>query len=146
MGSDKKYSLNECYVKASFFHLFGYSAIFLVILHEVVVYPIFHRLYPQMKSLHKVYIRMVLQIVTVIVLTVFEIYSHRQLAKSTDYNATILCVFNAYRGVLSTSFDYRLMIIPDTLVSYSILMVAVGKFGIFISAGSVSNERDNSWS
>lgn len=135
-GSDKnnaEYSLSECYVEASFFHLFGYSAIFLVILHEVVIYPIFHRLYLKIKSVHKVYIGMVLQIATVIVLTVYEIYSHHQLAEMNDYNTTIPCVFNAYQGVLSTSFDYRLMTIPDTLVSYSILMVAIGSLE-FLSA------------
>ena len=123
---DTKFSLTQCYNEASFLHIFDFSAIFLIILHEVFIYPVFHRWYPQVKSSHKVFVGMVLQIVTVIVLTVYEIYSRYQFALINDFNTTIECVFYKQQGAFSTSFDYHLMVIPDIVQSSSILMVAVG--------------------
>ena len=44
-------SNRERYLKASFSHTINYSGGLLIILHEVVIYPVFHRCFPQIESL-----------------------------------------------------------------------------------------------
>ena len=61
-------SNRECYLEASFSHTINYSGALLIILHEIVIYPVFHRCLPQIESLRKVLIGMLLQIARVFVL------------------------------------------------------------------------------
>ena len=52
--SSASISLRECYLEASFSHTIYYSGVIVfLILHEVVIYPVFHRCFPQIESLQK---------------------------------------------------------------------------------------------
>ena len=41
-----KISLGECYLEAGFIDKIYYSSVVLIVLHEVVFYPIFYRCFP----------------------------------------------------------------------------------------------------
>lgn len=131
-GDPMAYSLSQCYIEASF-HIFSYTAIFLIILHEFIIYPVFQRLYPQIKSSHKIVIGIILQIATIVLLATYEAYSRYKLLSNNSTNATIQCMFYEHQGALSRSFDYRFMVIPDTLSSSSILLVALGSLEFLTS-------------
>jgi hypothetical protein len=65
--------LKECYVQSSFSHTIYYSAVLLIVLHETIFYPVFQRCLPQIESLQKVLIGMLLQITRVLVLMTYII-------------------------------------------------------------------------
>ena len=125
--------LSECYIELSFRHLFVYSAIWLIIVHETFLYPVFHRYYPQIKSSQKALIGMILQIISVMLPIVFEVYSRQAYLKHNSENTTIQCMFYKQESSLSVSFDYRWMVIPDFCTSLSVLMIGIG-FLEFLSA------------
>ena len=120
-------SVINCYGQASFTHTKYSSAMLLILLHEILLYPIFYRTwcFSRVESLHKVSIGMLLQLVRVLILMAYEIVSnHNYLQKNS--NETILCLFYAHQGTLSTSFDYHWIIIPDFIQSISLLMLYTG--------------------
>ena len=76
--SSASISLRECYLEASFSHTIYYSGVIVfLILHEVVIYPVFHRCFPQIESLQKILIGMLLQIARVFVLMTYIIILHQ---------------------------------------------------------------------
>ena len=128
------HSLSECYVELSFRHLFVYNAIWIVIVHETLLYPVFHRCYPQMKSSQKAMIGMILQIISVTLLIAFHVYSRRVFLKHySAQNVTLPCVFFDQESTLSMNFNYRWIAIPDLRTSLSLLMIGIG-FLEFLSA------------
>ena len=131
----KDHPLSECYIELSFRHLFVYSAIWIVIVHEILLYPIFHRCYPRITSSQKATIGMILQIISVTLLITFQVYSRQEfLRHSSDaQNVSLPCVFFDQKSTLSTNFDYRWIAIPDFCTSLSLLMIGIG-FLEFLSA------------
>ena len=122
------YSANEvCYVKKSYSHTFGYSAIALVVLHEVLVYPACHRCIPSTESLHKVLIGSVVEIVRVLVLMAFDVVSRHNFLHYKGLNATAECIFYATAaGNLEESLSPHWIALPDFLQSVSMLMIFIG--------------------
>ena len=59
--SNAKIKLTECYHKATISHTVYYSSVAFIVIHEVFVYPVFHRCLPQIESLQKIIIGMLLQ-------------------------------------------------------------------------------------
>ena len=132
---DESGSKTKCYSEASFTHTAYYGAALLIIFHECLLYPIFHRIkcYPHIQSLHKCLMGVVLQILRVSLLLVFEVVSRHNFIQSSSHNTTIACLFHASHGSLSKSFDFRWMMIPDFLESVSLTMIYIGTFE-FLSA------------
>ena len=128
------HSLSEYYTELGFRHLFVYSAIWIVVIHEALLYPIFRRYYPLIKSSQKAMIGMILQIISVLLLITFQVYSRQAFLKHySAKNVSLPCVFFDQKGTLSMNFDYRWMAIPDFCRSLSLLMIGIG-FLEFLSA------------
>ena len=124
-------SKTKCYYEASFTHTTYYGAALLIILHELLLYPLFHRIkcYPHIQSLQKCLLGMLLQIARVSLLLAYEVISrHNFIKSSAGHNTTIDCLFHASHGSLSTSFDFQWMAIPDFLESMSLMMIYIGAF------------------
>ena len=129
-------SKTNCYYKASFTHTTYYSAMLLIILHEFLLYPLFHRIkcYPHIQSLRKCLIGVLLLIARVSLLLAYEVVSrHNFTHSSAGHNTTVDCLFHTSHGSLSTSFDFRWIAIPDFLQSISLMMICIGTFE-FLSA------------
>ena len=124
---DTEADLVKCYSEASFTHTTNHNgfSILLIVVHEILLYPIFHRCFPQLKSLQKVFIGMVLELIRVVLLLTYEIVSQHNYHQKNS-NTTIPCLFYAHQGTLSDSFDYHWMAIPDFILSLSLIMLLVG--------------------
>ena len=107
------------------------TALLLIILHEYLLYPVFHRVwcYPRILSFYKGIIGMLLQIARVSLLLVYEVLPRHNYIQYNGHNATIDCLFHTTHG----SFDFRLIVIPDFLQSISLMMIYLGTFE-FLSA------------
>ena len=128
------HSMGKCYVELSFRQLFVYSAIWIVVIHEALLYPVFHRYYPQIKSSQKAMAGMILQILSVTLLTTFHVCSRQAFLKHYGaQNTSLPCVFLDQKNSLSVIFDYRWMAVPDFCTSLSLLMIGIG-FLQFLSA------------
>ena len=117
--------IRKCYSEASFTHMIYYASMPLIVVHEVLLYPVFYRCFPQLKGLQKVIIGMLLQLIRILILMVYEIIS-RHNYQNVNINKTIPCLFYANQGTLSTSFNYHWMAIPDFIVSISLMMFYIG--------------------
>ena len=126
-----KMSIIKCsHSEASFTHTIYYSAILLIVLHETLLYPIFHRCLPQLESLQKAFIGMLLQLVRLFILMAYEIVAQHNYSVQSN-NITTPCLFYAHQGTLSSSFDYHWMAIPDFIVSISNMMLYIGAVEYF---------------
>ena len=102
-----------------------YSMSVLIVLHEVLFYPIFQRCCTSITSLRKFIVGAVLQIGTILALMIFELLSRQSYLKENGYNETVLCVF--YKDqTLATKFNYNWIAVPDTLFVISTLLMTVG--------------------
>ena len=113
----------ECYLKASFSHTIYNSGVVLIILHEVVIYPVFHQCFPQIESLRKVLIGMLLQIARVFVLMAYIIVLCR------TSKGQIQCLFhltNQNTQARNITFSHYWIAIPDFLETISVVMLHVG--------------------
>ena len=116
-------SLRECYLEASFSRTIYYSGALLIILHEGVIYPVFHRCFPQIESLRKVLIGMLLQIARVFVLMAYIIVLRR------TSKGQIQCLFhltNQNTQDRNIMFSHYWIAIPDFLETISVIMLQVG--------------------
>ena len=128
------YSMGKCYVELSFCQLFVYSAIWIVIMHEAFPYPIFHRYYPQIKSSQKAMVGMILQLLSVTLLTTFHVCSRQAFLKHHGaQNTSLPCMFLDQENSLRMNFDYHWTAVPDFCTSLSLLMIGIG-FLEFLSA------------
>ena len=126
--------MRKCNSDVILTHSIDHNIIFilLIALHEVILYPVFHRCFPRLKSLQKIFIGMVLQLVKVIILMAFEIVSQHNYHLMNS-NVTIPCLFHADHGILSDTFDYYWMVVPDFISSFSIMICLIGSME-YISA------------
>ena len=126
--------MRKCYSEVFLTHSINHNiiSILLIVLHEVILYPVFHRCFPWLKSLQKIFIGMVLQLVKVLILMAFEIVSRHNYYLMNS-NVTIPCLFHADHGILSDTFDYYWMVVPDFISSFSIMICLIGSME-YISA------------
>ena len=104
----------------------------LIVLHEILFHPLFHRCFPWITSLHKIIMGAILQIGTFLSLMIFELISRQSYLKKNGYNATVSCVFYKDQN-LATKFNYNWIAVPDILFAISVLLMAIGGLN-FIAA------------
>ena len=126
-------SMGKCYSEVIVTHSINYNifSILLIALHEVIIYPVFHRCLPLLKSLHKVFIGMLLQLARVFILMAFEIVSRHNYYQMNSNSTIIPCLFHANQGTLRNTFDYYWMAIPDFIASFSIMICYIGAVEYF---------------
>ena len=107
--SNSKLSVIECYREAGFTHTLYYSAIILIVLHEILLYLLLYRCCPRLESLQKAFIAMLLQLVRILILMAYEIVFQRNYF--IVYNATAPCLFSPHQETLKTSSNYYWMAI-----------------------------------
>ena len=126
-----KMSSIKCYSEASLTHTIYYSAILIIVLHEILFYPIFHRCLPRLESIQKAFIGMFLQLVRLLILMAYQIVAQHNYSVVNSNNITTPCLFYAHQGTLSSSFDYHWMAIPDFIVSISYMILYTGAVEYF---------------
>ena len=131
--SSMKHSLITCYSEAYFTNTVQLNGMILIVLHELLIYPVFNRCCPRIESLYKVIIGVFLQIAKVMALMVIDVVSRHIYLENNGYNATIQCLFYQSQGTLSTSFSYRWLALPTSLQSISVLFIIIGVIE-FVSA------------
>ena len=95
----------------------------LIILHEVLIYPIFNRCCSQITSIYKFIMGVLLLTITFLALMTFEILSRQAFLRS-EYNDTIVCTFKA--NPIVANLNYNWIAIPDTLFVLSALLIFIG--------------------
>ena len=125
-------NMEKCYSEITFTRAINHNIIsmLLIVLHEVIIYPVFHRCFPHLISLQKALIGMLLQLSRVFILMAFEIVSRHKYYQMNS-NSTIPCLFRASQGTLSNTFDHRWMAIPDFIASLSSMMCLIGAVEYF---------------
>ena len=125
-------NMEKCYSEITFTHTINHNiiSILLIVLHEVTIYPVFHRCFPHLISLQKALIGMLLQLSRVFILMAFEIVSRHKYYQMNS-NSTIPCLFHASQGTLNNIFDHRWMAIPDFIASLSSMMCLIGAVEYF---------------
>ena len=122
-GRSISVSLKECYFQTSFSHTIYYSTVILIVLHEAIFYPVFHRCVPQIESLQKVLIGMLLQITQVLVLITYIIIL-RHTSKEQ-----LQCLFSSADHNIppqTITFSRYWIAILDFLQALSITMLQIG--------------------
>ena len=115
-----KMTLKECYLEASFSHTIYYSSVVLIVLHEVLFYPVFHRCFPQIRSLQKVAVGMTLHITRVFALMVYIIAFHQ------TNRGQIQCLFKYNGQAQNKSFSHYWIAVPDFIHTLSVAMIFIG--------------------
>ena len=122
-------SLKECYLEASFIHSFDYSALVLILIHEVLIHPIFQRCIPPVESIRKVQIGMILHVMRVLLLMVFTVIARHNFLSKDGQNASIPCFWSMSMNatsLITNSLDYRWTIIPEFVQAASLVMLYTG--------------------
>jgi peptide/histidine transporter 3/4 len=123
-GSSISVSLKECFIQSSFGHTVYYSAVLLIVLHETIFYPVFQRCLPQIESLQKVLIGILLQIARVLVLITYIVIL-RHTSKEQLH-----CLFtyadNDHSSAQIITFSHYWIVIPDFLQALSTTMLLIG--------------------
>ena len=109
------------------------SAAILIPLHELLLHPLFGRILPTIKSLHKLAIGVILRISSPLLLLILISYSRSAYLQNEDpfSNATLLCVFQEPPGFFGAYIDYRWTAIPEFLYAVSDLMIYIGTLEFF---------------
>ena len=97
-------TLTKCFQTARLTHTIYYGAVILVVLHELLLYPMFHRCCRQLESLQKVIIGIIGHMFLILTLMAYEVVSRHSFISSHGHNTTIQCTFFVNPGTLSTSF------------------------------------------
>ena len=128
-----RFQAANCYVEASFDHTIYFGAAILIPLYESLIYPIFYRCTPRMESQRKIIVGMVALIAKVLTLMAYNVISRHNSLEMNGPNLTIPCLFETSEGVLSKSFNYKLITVPDFFSTISSTMLYIGLIE-FISA------------
>ena len=121
--SYSKAFLSKCYLEATYTHASSIYFLVLVVLNEMLIYPLCHRCVTKIESLHKVIIGVLLGIARVVVLMVYNFVSRQNFIMESSTNETIGCLFQASRGVLHNNFSSQLIVLPNVINCISVLMV-----------------------
>jgi peptide/histidine transporter 3/4 len=132
LGS-KDSSIVECYEETSLTNSVHLGILLLIVLHEFIIYPLFQRCVccVKIKSLWKILMGIIIQIMRVIILMTFEVISRHNYLKN-ECNATNHCIFHESRGQLNQrlSLNDRWLVIPGYLhfISLTFLLTGVIEF------------------
>ena len=113
-------------IDGSISSIVSYSIPVLIVLHEVLVYPAFHRCCPWVTSLHKFFMGTLVQIGMFLAFLIFELLSRQNYLKENGYNSTVECVFQNQDQVITTSFTYNWIVIPEALFAISLSLLGIG--------------------
>ena len=113
-----------------FNNFYSITALLIVPLYEVVVYPLFHSCLPTLQSHIKFFIAFTLRIVRYAIVIALMIYARQHYTHITpSSNATLSCIFyqsHDSTDFLSETLDYRWLIILEALMAISDLFVLIG--------------------
>ena len=132
---DQKQTVIKHNFEESFIHGIFYIAIIVIVLHEFLLYPVFYKCCPQIKSTQKFMIGVALQIARATALMVFEVLSRQAFIKKIGHNVTIQCVFYDNNSGLNAHLKSSVtwIAVASTLQSLSLLMLFTGSLE-FLSA------------
>ena len=103
----------------------SYSIPVLIVLHEVLVYPAFHRCCPWVTSLHRFFMGALVQIGMFLAFMIFELLSRQNYLKENGHNSTVECMLQ-YDQAITTSFMYNWIVIPEALFAISVSLMGIG--------------------
>ncbi len=126
LGSRK--IIAECYTKTSLTHSVYLGITLLIVLNEFLLYPLCHHYisFTGIKSLWKIILGIVLQVLRVIALMVFDVISRRNFLDHSELNATIHCIFLEKHGLLSQSFSHEWLAVPEYIHHLSLIFILIG--------------------
>ena len=110
-----------------FNNFYSITALLIVPLYEVVVHPLFHSCLPILQSHVKFFIGFTLPIVRYAIMLALITYARQHYTASS--NATLSCTFYQLHdslNFLSETLDYRWLIILESLIAISDLLIAIG--------------------
>ena len=117
----------KCYLKILYASTTLITATVLIPVHEFILYPFFHKYFSWVKSYWKFSIGVIAQAVRVTVLIALELMERNIYSAQNGQNSTLQCIFSDHeKGVLSSAFHKKWMIIPDVLNSVSIVTLGIG--------------------
>ena len=131
----------KCYSEELTQQVFNYSWVIVIPLYEFIFYPLFNRCLAAVSIQTKFVLGVALHtaaIVALILLVVVARHSYLKYHTSNQSNSTIHCIFNEADGTLSSSLDYRWMIIPNFLYSLSITAIGIGAIEFLVSQAPYS--------
>ncbi len=124
----------ECYAETSLTNSVHLGILMLIVLHEFLIYPLFQRCIiccVNIKSLWKILIGIVVQIVRVTILMALDVVSRQNYLKN-ECNATSHCIFHENHDLLSLrlSLNDRWLVIPGYLhfISLTFFLTGVVEF------------------
>ena len=108
----------------------SFGVTLLIVLHEIIVYPPFHRCTlpccKGIKSLSKVTYGILLHLLSLITLMVLNVMSRHIYLNSNGYNATLQCDLYESNGILFSTFNSQWYFIPNFLQVTAILFFVIG--------------------
>ncbi len=118
----------ECYTKTSLTSSVYLGITLLIVLNEFLLYPLCHHCtsFTGIKSLRKIILGIVLQVLRVIALMVFDVISRRNYLDHSKHNATIQCIFHEKQGLLSQTFSHEWLTIPEYVHYISLIFILIG--------------------
>ena len=130
LGSRK--IIAECYTKTSLTHSVYLGITLLIVLNEFLLYPLCHHYisFTGIKSLWKIILGIVLQVLRVVTLMVFDDFSRQNFLDHSKLNATIQCIFHEKQGLLSQTFSHEWLTIPEYVhyISLTFLLIGIIEF------------------
>ena len=118
-------SLGECSGKFFITRIYFVCGIILIPLHELLIYPVSHRLITNIRSFHKFATGAILCWIELIVIIAIITYS-RQNYIQRNRNETIACLFYETPTVLGDYIDYRWTILPEFIRATANIMIFIG--------------------
>ena len=115
-----------CYQKIFYAYTPLIIATILIPLHEFFFYPLLHKYFSWVKSYWKFSIGVVAQAIRVVILLVLELMARNSYLVQNGKNSTLQCIFSEEKGVLSSSFDIKWMVLPNILNAISIVTLGIG--------------------
>ena len=106
-------------------YIIPYCTPVLIVLNEVLIYPIFYKCCLCLTSVHKFIAGEVILVATFLALMTFDILSRQSYLQIDGNNATISCVFYQDQ-ILAHKFSYNWIMVPDFLYASSITLMVIG--------------------
>ena len=97
-------------------------------LHELLLYPLFNRLIPTIKSYYKIVIGVSLHVIRHLILLTMATYSRHSYLETirVSTNTTVLCLLEQPSGFISDYVDYRWIVIPEFLYAVADVLIFIG--------------------
>ena len=120
-------TITDCYAEISLTNSVSLGILLLIMFHEFIIYPLFQRCIccGRIKSLWKILIGIIAQIMRVTTLIAFDVISRHNYLKS-EYNTTIQCIFHERYSLQSQNLNDRWLAIPQYLHFISLTFLLTG--------------------